>query len=241
VACEDYIQWVLEDDFRLPPNAAFDPRHYAEAGVQIVTDVEPYELMKMRLLNGSHSALAYLSYLLGYTGVAEAAEDPLIRRFIRKNYMEEITATLPPVPGVDLGSYKDILITRFSNRNIADLVLRLAEDGSKKIPNAILKPLGETIPKGGEYRAIALALAGWARFLQGTDEQGKPVPIKDPDGRAIAKAAPAARENPENFLKLIGVHGIGEEDFRHLAGLFKSDLESLYTQGTRKTLEDFLA
>jgi mannitol 2-dehydrogenase len=238
VSCEDYIQWVLEDKFKLAPSG-LDPRLYVQAGVQIVKDVEPYELMKMRLLNGSHSALAYPAYLMGYTGVAEAVEDPVIQRFIRQFYMEEITATLSPVPGIDLSTYKDTLIKRFTNRNIADAVLRLAEDGSKKIPNAILKPLGETIKARGNYRAIAAALAGWARFLSGTGEDGKPIPIKDPDGQTVIAAAQTARTKPDVFLQAAGFRSPETADFAQLTAVFKTYLESFYTRGARKTLEEF--
>jgi mannitol 2-dehydrogenase len=239
VSCEDFLQWVLEDDFRLPANAGFDPRSFAEAGVQLVKDVEPYELMKMRLLNGSHSALSYLSCLLGYTGVAEAVEDPLMQKFIRNYYMEEITATLQPVPGIDLVSYKNTLIDRFTNRNIGDTVLRLTEDGSKKIPNAILKPLAEIIRNGGDYKAIALSLAGWARFLSGNDETGNPIPIKDPDGKEVIAAARKAREDPAGFLRIAGVQDSAEGENTELIRTFRESLEQLYRNGTKKTLENF--
>ncbi|GHV93079.1 mannitol dehydrogenase [Spirochaetia bacterium] len=240
VCCEDFIQWVLEDDFRLPAAAGFDPKLLAAAGVQLVRDVEPYELMKMRLLNGGHSALAYLSYLMGYTDVADAASDTLMGQFLRRHYMEEVTPTVPPVPGIDLAEYKDTLIKRFANRAIGDAVLRLAEDGSQKIPNFMLKPLAAAIQGGGAYKAIALALAGWARFLEGTDEAGKPIPLKDPEGQAVARAAKIAREEPEAFLKAAGVHGIGEGEFGKLAGVFKQHLENIHRQGTRKALEEFV-
>ncbi|GHV79411.1 mannitol dehydrogenase [Spirochaetia bacterium] len=241
VCCEDFIQWVLEDDFKLPPGAGFDPALFAAAGVQLVADVEPYELMKMRLLNGSHSALGYLSYLMGYTDVADAASDPLLRKFLRLHYMEEITPTVPPVPGIDLTVYKDTLINRFANRAIGDAVLRLAEDGSQKIPNFILKPLAETIRSGGGYDAIAFALAGWARFLEGTDETGKPIPIKDPEGTAVIQAAKTARNEPEPFLNAIGVRGIDGEALNKLTGVFKQCLERMYTRGTRNALEEFVS
>ena len=104
-----YTQWVLEDAFTAgrPP--------YEQAGVQVVDDVEPYELMKLRLLNGSHQAMAYFAYLCGYRLVHEAAQDPMFRAFLLGYMNEEATPTLPPVPGVDLDRYKRTLIERFSN------------------------------------------------------------------------------------------------------------------------------
>jgi mannitol-1-phosphate/altronate dehydrogenase len=240
VCCEDYLQWVLEDDFRLPANAAFDPRIYTQVGAQIVKDVEPYEIIKQTLLNGSHSALAYLSHLLGYTGVADAMADPCLRRFIREHYMEEMTAALLPVEGVDFTVYKDTLVSRFCNRSIGDAILRLAEDGSRKIPNFILKPLGHLISAGKPHRAPVLALAAWARFLAGTDEKGEPVPIKDPDGGAVIAAAKNALEEPAAFLRAAGVQGLNDAETAKLAEMFKAYLQQIRQQGTRKTLEEFV-
>jgi mannitol-1-phosphate/altronate dehydrogenase len=234
VCSEDYRQWVLEDNFKLPPEPGFDMRDLREVGAQIVGDVEPYELMKIRLLNGGHSALAYPAYLMGYTGVAEAITDPLLQRFIRGCYMEEITATLPPVPGVDPGAYKDTLIRRFSNKNIADTILRLASDGSKKIPNAILRPLEQTVAGGLPRDAMVFALAAWARFLTGVDESGKPIPLEDANGGPVIAAAGKAREEPEGFLRTIGIQGGGEAA---LTERFSAALEDIYRRGTRKALE----
>jgi mannitol-1-phosphate/altronate dehydrogenase len=240
VCSEDYRQWVLEDRFKAPAGPSFNIRDLEKVGVQIVGDVEPYELMKIRLLNGSHSALAYPAYLMGYTGVAEAVSDPLLQRFIREHYMEEISATLPPAAGIDLGAYKDTLIRRFSNRNIADTILRLASDGSKKIPNALLKALGQTIKGGLKHGAMVFALAAWARFLSGQDEGGRPIPLEDDNGPAISAAAGQAREDPENFLRVIGVQGLSGGELSALAGSFKSVLEQIYREGTRKALETLL-
>ncbi|MDR1618796.1 MAG: mannitol dehydrogenase family protein [Treponema sp.] len=242
VCCEDFRQWVLEDRFRLPGGSGdrpFQPGLLSRAGVQVVKEVEPYELMKIRLLNGSHSALSYPAWLLGHRGVAEAALDPLIGNFIRRHYMEEITATLLPVEGIDLNVYKNTLLSRFSNKKIGDTVLRLAQDGSKKIPISILNPLIEAVKGGTGRRAIVLALAFWARFLDGTDEAGAPIPLDDPAGAAAAAAAKRARRDPGDFLQVIGVHGIGVNPFRELTAEFGEDLEKIYRLGTKKTLETF--
>jgi mannitol-1-phosphate/altronate dehydrogenase len=175
---------------------------------------------------------------MGYTGVAEAIEDPLLAAFIRQYYMEEITATLPPVEGIDLAVYKDTLISRFSNRNIADTILRLASDGSKKIPNAILRPLAHTLRNGQPHQAIVLSLAAWARFLAGTDEAGKFIPLEDPNAAPlVVPAAKQARQDPAAFLRAIG---ITEADIAPLVPVFADFLERVYTRGMRKTLTEFL-
>jgi mannitol-1-phosphate/altronate dehydrogenase len=231
VCGEDFRQWVLEDNFKTPvPD-------YGVLGVQIVKNVEPYELMKMRLLNGSHSALAFPSYLLGHRRVDEGISDPLIREFIRRRYMEEVTPTLEPVPGIDLGAYKDILIRRFSNRNIGDTLLRLASDSSGKIPTFMLPPLRDTAVRGGKNDAILFALAGWARFLSFTDEEGKPIPMEDPKGGVLKKEAAKALTAPEAFLGAIGLEGGIRAA---LAERFKTHLERISRRGMRAALEQFL-
>jgi mannitol 2-dehydrogenase len=225
---------VLEDRFQ----EGFPLKALAGAGVQIVREVEPYELMKIRLLNGSHSALAYPAYLMGHRAVAEAAADPLLRRFIREHYMEQIGASVPPVPGIDLGDYKDTLIRRFSNRNIGDTILRLASDGSRKVPNAILKPLAELeeAPRG----AVVFALAAWARFLTGRGEGGEAVPLEDPAAGKLSAAALRAGEDPGGFLQAAGMPEIGEDKFASLARDLGASLGRIRTLGIRRALEDYL-
>src|ERR1700733_120177 len=132
VVCEPYTQWVLEDAFTAgrPP--------YEQVGVQVVDQVEPYELMKLRLLNGSHQAMAYFGYLCGYRLGREAAEDPVFQAFLL-GYMDcEATPTLAPVPGVDLEKYKHTLIERFSNPQVRDTIARLCAESSDRIPKWLL-------------------------------------------------------------------------------------------------------
>ncbi|GHU65831.1 mannitol 2-dehydrogenase [Spirochaetia bacterium] len=240
VCSEDFIQWVLEDNFLLPGDSAFNPKDFAKVGVQLVKDVEPYEHMKQRILNGSHSALAYISYLMGIRKVDEAMADPQIFKFVRSKYMEEAGAALPPIEGVDLKVYKDTTANRFCNRNISDTILRLCEDGSTKIPNFILKPLKDALQQNLEYRSFVFALAGWARFLSGTDEQGAAIPVNDPNADTLKGVAVNARENPAAFLRSIGVTDISDDAFTKLTALFKDYLEKLYSQGAKKSLEEFL-
>ncbi|MDR3174853.1 MAG: mannitol dehydrogenase family protein [Treponema sp.] len=236
VGCEDFRQWVLEDHFQEGfPLGALD-----KAGVQIVREVEPYELMKIRLLNGSHSALAYPAYLMGHRGVAEAIEDSLLRRFIRDFYMEQIGSAVPPVPGIDLKDYKDTLIRRFSNRNIADTVLRLASDGSKKVPNAILKPLAELEKKNAPHGAVVFALASWARFLTGQGEEGDPIPLEDPAAPELSAATLKAGEDPAGFLRTIGMPETGEDKLSPLARELQNYVTRIKALGIRRALESFL-
>jgi mannitol 2-dehydrogenase len=234
VCSEDFRQWVLEDNFKTPvPD-------YAAVGVQIVKDVEPYELMKMRLLNGSHSALSYPAYLLGCRMVDQGITHPLVGPFIREHYMEEVTPTLEPAPGIDFGAYKDTLVSRFSNKNIGDTVLRLCSQGTSKIPNFMLKPLSEALRRGLPYSSITFALAAWARFLEGTDEQGRSIPLEDINGPAISAAAKAARKDPRAFLVNAGIQNLGEAHLAAAAETFGVQLDAIYDKGMAKALGEFL-
>jgi len=234
VCGEDFRQWVLEDHFmtKVPP--------YGEAGVQIVKDVEPYELMKMRLLNGAHCAMACPSYLLGLRRVDEGIKNPLIREFIREHFMEEVTPTLSPVPGIDLEVYKDTLISRFSNVNIGDTLLRLTQDGSSRIPNFILKSLSDAIRAGLPHRSFIFALAAWSRFLEKKDEQGLDIPMDDVNAGVITEAAAKAGEDPGNFLHTLGLRDLGPEQFGKVIGEFKTQLDLIHGRGMKAALELFL-
>ena len=230
VHSESFMQWVIEDNHCTPvPD-------FSKAGALIVDDVKPYELMKIRLLNGSHSALSYPAYMMGHKMVHEAAADPVIRKFIRECYMEEITATLPPVPGVDISEYKDDLILRFSNPYIADKVLRLASDGSKKISNAILRPLEEGYKARLDMSAVILALSLWEYYFIYTDDNGNHMPLDDPKSNELVSAA----DNPSGFLRIAGLSEECVNDARLIAEV-KRNLTLLKERGVRKVLEDFLS
>jgi hypothetical protein len=125
------VQWVVEDAFGGSVASGARPAWEAISGVQFVADVKPYELMKLRLLNSSHSALSYVGYLAGYRLVHDAMADPLIRGYVSR-YMASVAPTVPPVPGVNLAEYQAILNRRFSNARVADKLTRLAQDGSQK-------------------------------------------------------------------------------------------------------------
>lgn len=226
VHSEDFIQWVIEDVHTT------DIPDFSRAGALLVDDVRPYELMKIRLLNGSHSALSYPAYLMGIRTVDEAATNPLIHTFIRYHYMEEISETLPEVPGIDLTEYKDKLISRFSNAYIRDTISRLASDGSKKIANAIAKPLQETVGNKKKHTAMMISVAIWARYCSGKDENGREIPIDDPQREVLLNTW----NNSKEFLKNIGItRGLEELSYE-----FASILKKIETKGTKQVLMDFL-
>jgi mannitol 2-dehydrogenase len=227
VVCEPFIQWVLEDSFCAgrPP--------YEKVGVQVVDDVEPYELMKLRLLNASHQALAYFGHLCGYELVHDAAQDPLFRRLLLGYMEEEATPTLPPVPGVDLAEYRHTLIERFSNPGVRDTIARLAADSSDRIPKWLLPVIRRQLEDGGEIRRSAAVVASWARYAEGVDEQGEPIDVVD---RLASRLTELARDpDPDAFIRDRELFGGLAEDERFAAS-YREARASLRERGARATL-----
>jgi mannitol 2-dehydrogenase len=233
VVCEPYTQWVLEDSFTAgrPP--------YEAAGVQLVDRVEPYELMKLRLLNGSHQAMCYFAYLSGYRLVHEAAQDPLFQAFLLGYMDEEASPTLPAVPGVDLGGYKHMLIDRFSNPQVRDTIARLCAQSSDRIPKWLLPVVRQQLATGGEIRRSAAVVASWARYAEGIDEQGEPIEVIDRLRDSLTKLAGCQRADPDAFIANRDVFGTLAEDERFVTA-YRSALASLCQHGARATLESLV-
>jgi mannitol 2-dehydrogenase len=234
VVCEPFTQWVLEDRFDLgrPP--------LEDAGVQVVADVDPYERMKLRLLNASHQGLAYLGRLAGYRLVHDAAQDPLFQRFLLGYMEEEATPTLLPVPGIDLDDYRRELIARFSNPAVRDTLARLAFDGSERLTKWLLPVVRDNLAAGGQVRRSAAVVAGWARYSEGVDEQGEAIEIADRRRDTLMAAARRQREDPLAFLADRQLFGDLVDDERFTAP-YLATLDSLYRRGARATLEALVA
>lgn len=232
VVCEDFRQWVLEDDFGIGRPA------FEKVGVQMVRDVEPYELMKVRLLNGSHSALAYLSYLMGYREVDIAMADPLVAGFVRAYMDHDVTPSVPSVPGINLVEYKDTLIRRFSNPAISDKVQRLAEDGSQKIPNAILPCIRHALANNGSIKFACMALAGWFRYMTGVDEQLSAIEIKDPRKEEMMSRIKTSPLDPAPVLGMSEVFGTDLVSNKRFMSELNEIMNRLHVQGARGLLQE---
>jgi mannitol 2-dehydrogenase len=234
VVCEPFTQWVLEDRFGLgrPP--------LEEAGVQVVDDVEPYEMMKLRLLNAGHQALAYLGRLAGYRLVHDAAQDPLFQRLLLGYMTHEATPTLRPVPGIDLDAYRRELVARFSNPHIRDTLARLAFDGSERLTKWLLPVVRDNLAAGGEVRRSAAVVAGWARYSEGVDEQGEPIEIADRRRDTLMATARRQREDPLAFVADRELFGDLVDDERFTRP-YLAALDSLHRRGARVTLEALVA
>ena len=230
VVCETFTQWVLEDDFD-------DRPPFEDAGVQVVSDVEPYELMKLRLLNASHQALCYVGYLAGYRLVHEVTLDPLFAAFVRAYMDREGTPTLQPVPGVDLDAYKDELIERFSNSQVRDTVARLCAESSDRIPKWLLPVVRWNLANDGEVLRSAAVIASWARYSEGVDEEGEPIQVVDRLKDQLRASAQRQHDDPLAFLRDRDVFGDLVDDERFTA-VYARVLASFHERGARATLAD---
>ena len=195
VTCEPFRQWVIEDRF-----AAGRPR-LEEVGVEVVSDVQPYELAKLRLANGTHQALCYIGYLLGHRYVHEAIADPQILAMVLRYIDNEAVPTLKPIAGIDLNAYGRTVVERFSNPEIRDALSRICADTSDRIPKFILPVVHRQLEMGGSVRVCATVVAAWARYVLGTDEQGRTIDVVDPRRDALRAAAEAEVTSPGAFLR----------------------------------------
>ena len=230
VAAEPFTSWVLEDAFPLGRPA------FEDVGVQVVDDVEPYELMKLRLLNASHQGLCYFGYLAGYRLVHDVAQDPLFADFLLAYMDDEATPTLAPVPGVDLDEFKRTLIERFSNPEIRDTVARLCAESSDRIPKWLLPVIRENLLADRHIRLSAAIVASWARYAEGVDEDGQPIDVVDQLKDSLVPIARSQHENPTAFIENRSVFGDLADNPRFVTAYLWA-LDSLHGVGARKTLE----
>jgi len=229
VVCEPFFQWVIEDHFPLGR-----PK-FEDAKVQMVKDVMPYELMKLRLLNGSHQGLCYFGRLSGYHYVHEVLGDPLISQFLTNYMNKEATPTLRPVPGVDLDGYKKQLIERFSNPEVKDTVARLAAESSDRIPKWLVPVIKEQLAANRDVTLCAAIVASWARYDEEVDEDGKLIEVVDPLKKELVAIAKTQHENPLAFIQNKKLFGDLAADER-FATPYLAALDSLHKVGAQKTL-----
>ena len=205
VACEPFRQWVIEDNF-----VAGRPE-WEKAGAELVKDVLPYEEMKLRMLNGSHSFLAYLGYLAGYQHISECMQDENYRRTAHALMLQQQAPTLK-VQGVDLEKYADSLIARYTNPALRHRTWQIAMDGSQKLPQRWLDSIRWHLANGSQFDLLALGVAGWMRYVGGVDEQGNPIEVSDPLLPAIAQAVATSKEGETRVNALLALKTIFGED-----------------------------
>jgi len=233
VFCEDFIQWVLEDNFPAGRPAL------ESVGVQFVPDVIPYENMKIRILNGGHAVIAYPAALLDIHFAHEAMEHPLIRSFLQKIEHEEIIPVVPPVPDTDLQAYFKKIEERFANPKIGDTIRRLCLDGSNRQPKFIIPSIADRLKVGAGVAGLALESALWCRYCCGTTESGRNIEPNDPNWDRLATVARAAKDNPTAWLEMADIYGdVGRsEAFRKQ---FTSMLAAIWSEGVTRVLSRYL-
>ncbi|WP_086993758.1 mannitol dehydrogenase family protein [Rhizobium sullae] len=207
IETEPFTQWVIEDHF------ANGRPTWEKAGVLMVEEVSAYEKMKLRMLNGAHSLLAYLGYIGGYEYVRDVMEDAGLAALARR-HMSAAAATLDPVPGINLERYADELIARFANKAIAHRTYQIAMDGTQKLPQRLLEPATEALAQGGKAETYAIAVAAWMRYALGIDRNGKGYELRDPRAGEIAALL---ADVPRNGGAVSGT-------LFHLPGLFPAAL-----------------
>ncbi|EPJ2545450.1 fructuronate reductase [Escherichia albertii] len=232
IACEPFRQWVIEDNF---VNGRPD---WDKVGAQFVADVVPFEMMKLRMLNGSHSFLAYLGYLGGYETIADTMTNEDYRKAAFALMMQEQAPTLSMPEGTDLNAYATLLIERFSNPSLRHRTWQIAMDGSQKLPQRLLDPVRLHLKNGGSWRHLALGVAGWMRYTQGVDEQGNAIDVVDPMLAEFQKIN-AQYQGAERVKALLGLSGIFADDLPQNAdfvGAVTTAYQQLSERGARASV-----
>ena len=196
VVCETYSQWVIEDDFR-----AARPEWEA-GGALLVKDVAPYEQAKLRLLNLSHSVLAYLGLLKGYETIHEAVNDAELRAFVLQTLDGEVMPHLEAPAGMDVNAYIASILRRFGNDAVPYRTAQVASDGSHKLPQRIHPILKAIWAQGGTAPSLELMLCAWLQTLKGGAEDGTPIAYDDP-GADPARELLRTHDDPEALIQSV--------------------------------------
>ncbi len=234
VACEPFRQWVLEDNFPQGRPAL------EKVGAEFVTDVAKYELMKLRILNGGHAAIAYPGALLGHHFVHDAMADPRITGWLDALTRREIVPTLTPIPNVSYDAYREKVAERFSNPRVGDTIPRLCLDGSNRQPKFILPTLRQALIENRPCSGLALEVALWCRYCAGVNEAGDPIAPNDDHAAELKSRALAAKDDPAAFLSYTRVFGdLGQNPT--FLNAFHTQLNSIWARGVAATLAAYVA
>ena len=234
VFCESFRQWVLEDNFPAGRPAL------EKVGVQFVSDVAPFEHMKIRILNGGHATIAYPAALMDIHFVHEAMENPLVRGFLEKVERDEIIPIVPPVPDTSLDDYFTLIDRRFSNPKIGDTITRLCLDGSNRQPKFILPSAADRVKQGQPVTGLALVSAFWCRYCYGETDSGKTIAANDPSWTRLNAEARKAKTDPTTRLGMTDIFGDLPRNPAYVAA-FSHALQTIWAKGTKATLEAYLA
>lgn len=239
VVAEPFSQWVIEDRFTGPRPA------WELAGAQLVSDVRPFELIKLRMLNGAHSTIAYLGCLAGHEFVHQALQDSNLKRLIDYLLKTEIAPTLKPPESLDLDDYRSQLINRFSNPMLRHRTSQIAMDGSQKLPPRLLGTIRDRLACNAPIRGLCLSIAAWVRYIFGRDENGRTINVEDPMSKRLEYVAADLPHRPSEALaRILGIDEIFGDDLASHPIFFNGVLEALNNlqqQGASKTIARFSA
>ncbi|MFP6806196.1 MAG: mannitol dehydrogenase family protein [Pseudomonadales bacterium] len=200
---EDFCQWVIEDDFVNSRPA------WEQVGVVFSQDVGAFEEMKLRLLNGAHSAMAYMGYLSGQEYIAECMSEPSLNNYVTQLLKNEIAPEVNVPAGYDLDDYIEQLLSRFRNANLKHRCYQIAMDGSQKIPIRLLGTISERLAKYEPIDHLALAVAAWMIYVSGFDLNNNAINVQDPMAQVLQSAAKPHRDEPAALVSsLLGIDSI---------------------------------
>jgi len=231
VVCEPFIQWVIEDDY------AGDRPPWETLDITITEDVRPFEHMKLQLLNAGHSVLGFTSHLFEIELVHDAMADPDVLSFVRAFLNREAKTSLHPVEGMDVDQYIDTLLERFANPQVRDQILRLAMDGTSRLPKFVLPTLRTHLANGGPTALTALFLATWCQCLVGVSDAGHTIELgPDPLLEELRVKAQESLTNPAAFLDVEPTFDDAIRGNADFVAQFESALTSIRENGLRPTI-----
>lgn len=237
VVTEPFMQWVIEDKF-------CDGRpQFEKVGVQVVHDVhdvEQFEKHKLRLLNASHSAMAYPGQLAGFKYVHEVMGHPLYRKFIWQMMQQEVKPLLPEIPGVDVDEYCNTLMERFSNPTIMDQIPRIALNASGKIPQFIMPSIAEQIWVKGPFRRLCFVAGAWFHYINGVDDEGNTFEVDDPMREQLQALAKPGENDPRGLLSIKNLFGSDLRDDKRFIDEVTKAMELISQDGVMATLPKYV-
>ena len=239
VKTEPFVQWVIEDNF------VADRPYWEAGGALLVDDVRPYELAKLQLLNGPHSALAYLGYLGGFELISDVMQNPDFAMYARLLMSHEISPATPEPEGMEHGAYMEELLHRFANASLDHRTWQIAMDGSQKLPQRLLNTIRSQLRQGGPIAGLSLAVAAWMRYALGRDEAGGEIDVQDPLVSRFQEIAANTANDAEavvmQFLDLQQVFGTDLVTKWRFTSTLVAQFRQLVDEGAAGAVRDFVA
>ena len=238
VKTEPFRQWVIEDVFCNERPA------WEAGGALFVNDVAPFETAKLQLLNGPHSAIAYLGYLAGFDYVHEALSDAMFNTFVRRMMTDDIAPVTPEPREMDHATYIAELLKRFGNPALQHLTRQIAMDGSQKLPQRVLSTVRAQLGRGGPIASLGLVVAAWMRYALGRDERGRAIEVSDPLAPKFAAIAAERLGDPaeiaDRFLAIREVFGSDLPAQARFRSTVVESLRQLLEKGAADTVRQFV-